>query len=472
MKSQYTNSEQQTKYKSYMNSSQNLRSPSESCLKINSLLKKLSKLSNEAQSANLSPKRNNQATIKTKVTPFKSIHFSKKNSSEIKTSEIRTDSTMTSYQCSLPSEFSKSPINIPMQKRINSKRLHCKKTLEKYPRMYLVKQSKLSLRKTYSEIFEEPLQSYYAGISFPIKKKQNIEYKDCSLEYELKGSTNAVNCIESFNEKLVSGGSDCKLRFWPLPLNILGTYTAKTYQKGSVFTNNVVIGKHKKSIVSIAKCGEFIISGSIDGLLRFWDESGKLKHNEKATCGLKCLKALTNEKLIIAGSNLCFFDVNNSSWFRDPIQSNIINCIAIHSSQTFLSGSNNCNLELWDIRADRSINTFIDHNDIITGVTMSSGFTFFSCSDDGYLKEWDIRNGKVLSNRYNNNESLKSIIVNENCIITAGSCITIWNKDYSEKIKFHNGSVKDLHFSHKKNLIFAAGWDYNISAWSFNSNSA
>ena len=103
---------------------------------------------------------------------------------------------------------------------------------------------------------------------------------------------------------------------------------------------------------------------------------------------------------------------------------------------------------------------------------MSSGFTFFICSDDGYLKEWDIRNGKVLSNRYNNNESLKSIIVNENCIITAGSCITIWNKDYSEKIKFHNGSVKDLHFSHKKNLIFAAGWDYNISAWSFNSNSA
>ena len=190
----------------------------------------------------------------------------KNYSSENKATELRSDSTMASFHQSSPSDRYKSPLNSSV-KNNNSRRIQSKKTIIKYPRMYLVKQSPISIRKTPGNILEEPLQSYYAGISIPIMKKENIEYDN--LEYLLKGSNNSVNCLDSLGEKLISGGSDCYVRYWSLPLNTIGAYTSKTYTKGSVFNNNIAIGKHKKSVISIARCGEIVASGSIDGILKF-----------------------------------------------------------------------------------------------------------------------------------------------------------------------------------------------------------
>ena len=135
-----------------------------------------------------------------------------------------------------------------------------------------------------------------------------------------------------------------------------------------------------------------------------------------------------------------------------------------------MTGCEDCSIYLWDIRAPRNINAFIGHNDYINGIAMSSAFTMLTCSDDCTLREWDLRTSSAFSIR-KSQSPLKSLVVKGNFVITAGETMGIWTLEGFKMIN-STGSIKSLHYCCEKDIVFAAGWDGLITAWSFNSKFA
>jgi WD domain, G-beta repeat len=354
-----------------------------------------------------------------------------------------------------------------------------KSTPRKFTKNYSSKKSNISLKPNLfrkfrihaSNIVKDPEQAvcsdYYSGIYINEDyKKLNFD-KSCSISYVLKGNTNSVNCVNSHMGKIWSGGSDCTVRSWEIPIKSLDSFLSINYGSKQIFTNNVIVGRHKKTVKALGKCAGLIVTASADGITKLWSSSNSLQHTFKGAAGIKCLKSLSDQKLITAGSELNFWDIEKCEILRDSIATKTITCIEKHTNNTYITGSESSVLYLWDLRTPRSISSFVGHSDSITGVTRSSGFTMLSCSDDCSLKEWDFRNFKLISTR-KSSKAIKNILIKGNYIITGGDGIGIWTSDTHQEINTH-GSIKDLYYCTQTDLIYTAGWNELITAWSFNS---
>lgn len=458
------------KVESFISMPQKFNSPSDSALKTKTLLKDISRIFvPKVKSVKVSPKNFKDPNLKFQEKPLKLNFSTKKNSKEIKGPEVRSESTMASLQCYVSSDLSKSPIR-QNSKVSSSKKLTNHNRITKIKRIYRLKSSKILSNKKNPDSFQCDYNDYFAGISLP-NGKEYQRYNKCSIEYKLAGSTNSINCLEVFNDKIYSGGSDYALRAWNLPYESFEPYSGMKYAKKLNFSTSNVIGTHKKPITTVCASGNTIISGSCDGILKIWSQSGELLRNLKDYSGLKSSKALTPEKLISGGSHIGFWDLESFKEFREACPSKSIECIGFHTNNTFITGSEDSKIKLWDIRAPRNISNFSGHNDDVTGVTMSSAFTVLSCSEDCTLREWDLRKNDCVSIR-KSKKSLRGVLVNDNYIVTAGNSILIWDSNSFDEIVYHSGSVKSICYSNNKKLLFTAGYDAIIVAWSFNSKFA
>ena len=202
IKNPSTNSKLLKKSDSCSTVPQSRKTSPEHFLKIKSFMKQFLKIfSSEVQSAKTSPKHCMHPTIKAKVKPLKSIFLIKQTLNELKTPEPKSQSTMSSFQNNLSTDLSKSPTKKSFNKLSASKDTIKLKTSEKCTKKYLIKQSKVAVRKSPTEIFDDPMNNYYAGISIPIQKiPENTNF--CTLEYVLNGNKNSVNCVDSLAGKI------------------------------------------------------------------------------------------------------------------------------------------------------------------------------------------------------------------------------------------------------------------------------
>ena len=103
----------------------------------------------------------------------------------------------------------------------------------------------------------------------------------------------------------------------------------------------------------------------------------------------------------------------------------------------------------------------------LLGLPQDSKSNLISCSIDKTVKEWDyeqdfaetIEKPRII---------LREIAVNGDSIITAGEKLLLWKEKSFEVINGHTGSVKNLHFSPQNDMLFAAGCDERVTAWSLN----
>lgn len=393
--------------------------PSESFFKVKSLLKEI---------ALEKPEYNVQATLKTDFSPYKSNVFKKHMSSEGKVNEPKSDSTRGSE---------------PFTPKSPNAYLSHKEPVEK---KFLIRP--FGVKKSQSEL-----------IFLPIRPQQK-----CTLEYVLEGAKNSVNSMVALNGKLYSGDSDCIVRYWPLPITSSGVYTAKSYRKGSIFANTFKLGLHHKPIRALSMYSSKIISASSDGVIKTWITENSL-HINKVCPGTRCLKVLANGELITAGTMLNFTDLSVNKPLRDPVCISLAHSLTAHGTFTFLIGSENCSVELWDLRAARGITKYIAHKEAVTGLAMSSGYSVLTCSEDKTLKEWDLRTNKLVSLR-KSREKLRDILVVRDFVVTGGEKLTIWDRE--EDVVAWDGAIKNLHFSSEKKIVFAGGLDGKIIAWDFN----
>lgn len=430
----------------------------------------ISDISTSLISTNIkSPHRNQnifniQATLKTQEKSLKPIYRCKQILEQLKLSNTQSISTQSSSVSSLAQTSScfteelQDPFNTPQKLKYSSKSPtpHAKSSYKDMPNQSLCKVFKANNENDFLP------KVYFSTIQKPM-----MLLKNCCVKYFLEGCTNSINCILEQGGKLWSGDSSCIVKSWSLP-STTQTLISKNPKYIPTFLSSHLITQHKKPIMSLEKLNDIIISASKDGkikLIKTQNQSPNIKIIS-ASPGLNIIKILQSPKLIALGSQIEFKDLIENKDFRESISISPTFSLAIQSENTFITGSNDGYIKLWDIRTSRFVANIHGHYDKITGLSMSSGCKFFSCSDDKMLKEWDLRSDQNLKVR-KSEKGLKDVAVIGTFIITGGDVMTIWNAEGFENVEVHNGSVKSICYCYENEMIFSAGCDGKVCALSF-----
>jgi len=140
--------------------------------------------------------------------------------------------------------------------------------------------------------------------------------------------------------------------------------------------------------------------------------------------------------------------------------------------KSFISGSDEGEIKLWDIVTGKEIKTFEKHTDGITSVSFSSdGKSFISCSYDNTIKLWDIK-GKVIKSFRGHKSWVKSVSFSpDSKTFISGSgdnTIKLWDIGTGKEIKTFKGHTNDVTsvcFSPDGKSFISGSDDNTIKLW-------
>ncbi|WUR04903.1 notchless protein 1-like protein [Vairimorpha necatrix] len=238
----------------------------------------------------------------------------------------------------------------------------------------------------------------------------------CSSSYS--GHEGPVLCLK-FDDILVTGGSDCTIRFWDL--------TTKTQKK--------ILKKHNHWIqcLNISPCKKFVVSGSIDGDIKLWSSDGEfirsfIGHRDSVVAinffkdmivsasrdksvkvfdfNGKCIfsyahtKPVTclvnnSEDLVSAGRDGKMKIYKGHSDLREINgHGSPINCLDMNGS-FMISGSDDGNIVVWK---DFVVHKRVKHDREVISLSLSSNNIYFaSGSFDKTVRLWSVETGKMIS---------------------------------------------------------------------------
>jgi len=186
----------------------------------------------------------------------------------------------------------------------------------------------------------------------------------------LEGHTDNVNCVAVSDKYIISGSADTTIKIWDL----------------STFELVETLEGHIQTVLYVAVSGiintttnkfgkQYIISGSDDNTIRFWDLST-----------FKLVKTLEGHTRLV--SSVAVSSVFNTT---DKF-GNII------SKQYIISGSYDSTIKIWDISTFKLVSILEAHTSSVTSVTVSSVFNttnkfekqyIISGSKDRTIKIWE-----------------------------------------------------------------------------------
>lgn len=139
----------------------------------------------------------------------------------------------------------------------------------------------------------------------------------------------------------------------------------------------------------------------------------------------------------------------------------LIGCLAKAQEQTFLSGSEDSVIRLWDLRLKQSVGSFVGHDGPVRAIYWRDQ-TIYSGSEDKTIGIWDIRSrGQIESLR--TKDPVNSLLIYKNCLISGGRAVTIWRLSGPHKVRFHASSVTAL--CPLSDLLATASRDHTIAVW-------
>lgn len=173
-----------------------------------------------------------------------------------------------------------------------------------------------------------------------------------SFEGHIRGVTSCV-LQEAY---LWTGSLDTTLRVWELSsgkcLAVLGLATESNAHKSPV------------AALELVACvdGEYIASGSADGVLKLWRNNGEFAWSGSHSGVINCLRAFRDE---LGGDQMLLIGTSEGSIFARS-------CVSM-SIMFALDGRTVC------------------HSNTVTGLVCLGHSVFASVSDDGYLMLWQIQ---------------------------------------------------------------------------------
>lgn len=192
----------------------------------------------------------------------------------------------------------------------------------------------------------------------------------CSSSYS--GHEGPVLCIRYQDNMLVTGGSDCTVRFWDIR-----TKTQKKIQKKH---------NHWVQCIEISPCGKYVVSGAVDGGVKLFSSDGEFIRSfighKDAVVSIK----IVNNKIITGSRDksvkICDFEGTCTFSYT---HSKPVTCLAV-GEDFIASASRDGKVKVYSESKD----TLIELNGHSSGVNCltSAGAYMASGSDDGSIVIW------------------------------------------------------------------------------------
>lgn len=146
--------------------------------------------------------------------------------------------------------------------------------------------------------------------------------------------------------------------------------------------------------------------------------------------------------------------------------------IMIHPDGLILAtGSDNNEIQIWDIRSQKKVANFEGHTDAITDLCFSeNGFFLSSASKDSNLKLWDLRGPKNIKTVKTDAfaKKLHYDYSGKYLAVATGSEIRIFTGQQLEHVHTldeHTNEVTDVKFGTDAGLLISSSMDRTVKVW-------
>jgi len=112
-----------------------------------------------------------------------------------------------------------------------------------------------------------------------------------------------------------------------------------------------------------------------------------------------------------------------------------VSCLSLLDDGTFLSGSDDSTVKLWDIKTGSLLKTFEGHSAWVYCLALLDDGTFLSGSDDSTIKLWDIKTGSVLKTFADHSAWVRCLSLLDDGTFLSGSydsTIKLWSTPLSQ----------------------------------------
>lgn len=271
---------------------------------------------------------------------------------------------------------------------------------------------------------------------------------------------------------LASAGYDRNIHFW------------NTYGECDNFA---VLTGHTGAVLDLkfSTDGSFLFTASTDKTLSLWDADvgvrvKKLRgHTSYVNC---CHPARRGPQLVCSASDDCtikVWDTRKRGAIHNFQESYQVTAVTFNdTSEQIISGGIDNVVKVWDLRKNGILYKMNGHTDTITGLALSpDGSYILSNAMDSTLRIWDIRPFapqercvKIFQGHQHNFEKnlLKCNWSHDGTKVTAGSAdrfVYVWDTTSRRilyKLPGHNGSVNEVGFHPKEQIIMSCSSDKQI----------
>jgi transducin (beta)-like 1 len=201
-----------------------------------------------------------------------------------------------------------------------------------------------------------------------------------------------------FTQLIATGSGDASARIWEMNggTTKAGISTVKTLPHGSDPKD-----KKNKDVTTLEWSfdGQYLATGSYDGVARVWARSGALLHTLRRHTGpIFSLKWNRNGNYILSGS----YDTTAIVWdVSEPKADQVVQQFTDHEAptldvdwrdnQTFATCSTDKKVHIYMVGLQKPLKVYVGHNDEVNAVKWDpSGRFLASCSDDCTAKVWEV----------------------------------------------------------------------------------
>lgn len=237
--------------------------------------------------------------------------------------------------------------------------------------------------------------------------------------------------------------------------------------------------------ISFSSTGQQIASASGDGIIKIWQQNGKLITSFKGhESGITSVSFSPNGKTLVSGG----LDETVKLWKQDgslftllKIFNDVGKVWAVEFSpdgQTFAVAGENNTIKLFQLDVTLNatlIATLIGHTKTVNSVKFSpDGEIIASASDDGTVRFWKRRDGKLIKELKENEREITEVtsvsFSPDSQVLASGSLdgtIKIWQRDGTlvNTLEGHSNGVQTICFSPDGRILASGGRDNTVKIW-------
>ncbi|TPX55854.1 hypothetical protein PhCBS80983_g04983 [Powellomyces hirtus] len=277
-----------------------------------------------------------------------------------------------------------------------------------------------------------------------------------SVKY-LSGHEDAVYCIQFDKRFLLSGSRDRTLRFWDL----------KEHQCVRTLEG------HRGSVLCLQYDDKYIVTGSSDQTIVIWDhQTRKLLHTLRGHTAA-VLDVCFNDWMIVSCSKDCtikLWSLPGGQLLR-TLEGHHAAVNAIHLHGDYIaSASGDCTVKLWDVRTGRCTRDFAGHTRGLACVQFDGDY-LVSGSNDHTIKVWDAATGLCLRTLVGHEDLVRTLCFNRKRIVSGSydQTIKVWDYETGDLQLNLKGAHSSwiFHVQMDATKIISSSQDKKIVVWDF-----